>query len=293
MNCVDFHCDTLFRMHREGHSFASSSLHLNRRVCISERRRIQVFALWADCKKNGEDAWRECILLLHRYGTFWFLPKNTTGIFAIEDAKILCGKLDRLLALRHLGVRIITFFWKDENELGGGWNTNQGLTSFGRTVLTECFRLGIVPDISHASLPAAEEILYAAKRSGNTVIASHGGAYSVCNHRRNLPDLFLKAVAQCGGRIGMTMVPAHLTNEREATVEHFAAHLAHLYRLNLERYAVLGCDFDGCDRLPRPIRSAKDLSLLRKHLLSTEFTEEQCNLLFWENGYAFSKKYLV
>ena len=293
MNCVDFHCDTLFRMHREGLSFASSALHLNRRICIHERRRIQVFALWADCDQSGENAWRECIRLLQKYRSFDFLPNNTMGIFAIEDAKILCGKLNRLLLLRRLGVRILTFFWKDGNELGGGWNTNQGLTPFGRCVLSECFRLGIIPDVSHASLPAAEEILYEAKRCKNTAIASHGGAYSVCNHKRNLPDTLLKAVAQCDGRIGLTMVPAHLTNERNATMEHFAAHLAHLYSLNLEKHTVLGCDFDGCDQLPNGIRSAGDLSLLRKHLLSSGFTKEQCNRLFWENGYAFAQTYLL
>ena len=177
--CFDLHCDTLFRMHREGLPFNSPLLHLNRGACEGECARIQAFALWSDRKLSENDAWEECIQLLHVYRGFCFLPRNTVGIFTVEDARLLRGDLKRLAVLRSLGVRALTFFWRDENELGGGWHTEIGLSRFGKQVLTECFRLGIIPDVSHASFASAEEIIHEAMRCGKTVIASHGGAYAV------------------------------------------------------------------------------------------------------------------
>ena len=293
MKCFDLHCDTLFRMHREGLSFDSPSLHLNYNTCLTEQRRIQAFALWADSQKDGEGAWRECVCLLRKHHSLSFLPRNTSGIFAIEDGKVLCGDLKRLTVLRKLGVRILTFFWKGENELGGGWNTECGLTPFGRRVLAECFRLGIIPDVSHASLLSAEEILSTARRMRKTAIASHGGAWSVCHHGRNLPDWHLKAVAQCGGLVGLTMVPFHLTESGDATWDHFAQHLSRMCDLGLGNFIAPGFDFDGSDSLPRGMRSAEDLPSLWDFLLEKGFSANLCHRFFWENGYKFVKTHKI
>ena len=75
-----------------------------------------------------------------------------------------------------------------------------GLAPFGREVIAEMNRLGMLVDVSHASDRAIDAIL---ETSRKPVIASHSNARALCDVRRNLPDAQIKRIADGGGVIGI------------------------------------------------------------------------------------------
>ena len=289
LNLFDCHCDTLGRMAEENRCFQDPALQ-----STSSRftQRIQVFALWADARWETPDAWRNILVQMKQYHGFPFLPKNYIGILSIEDGRIFADDLSRLSLAAALGVRILTFFWRGTSPLGGAWDTDLGLTKCGREVLAESFRLGIVPDVSHASTQSARDILSLAERAGKPVMASHGGAFAVCPHRRNAKDDILRRVADSGGLVGLTMYPPHLRGPH-CTLEDAATHLVHLWSLGLGDAMCLGCDFDGVDCLPDGLSGADDL--LRFYCLLQQYGIPDVLLqkLFYENGKHFTEVYLA
>lgn len=287
MRYFDCHCDTLYRMETEVLPFSSPRLHVNLGACQDFPQGIQVFALWSDRRRTSRECWHFACQTLHKYQGFRFLPRNILGFFSVEDGRLLEGQLERLQILRELGVFSLIPFWKGENELGGGWDTEIPLSPFGRAVIRTCLSFGIHPDISHASLPAAEEILWLSKKSNRPVLASHVGARSICPHGRNLPDELLLSVASSGGLIGLDLVSEHLASEGQATVDSVAQHLFHFLSLGIEGACCLGSDFDGCDSLPRGITGLSSLPLLSASLSDLGIPTMALERFFYNNGAGF------
>ena len=78
--------------------------------------------------------------------------ENGARLFlAVEGANLLGGDILRLDKLYSDGVRFLTLVWKGTSCIGGAWDTDEGLSSFGREVVKRCSELGIVVDLSHAS----------------------------------------------------------------------------------------------------------------------------------------------
>ncbi len=136
------------------------------------------------------------------------------GGHAIENS---LAKLDDLYAR---GVRYMTLTWNNGNEWAGaaaGVNNTStgGLTPFGVQVVHEMNRLGMFVDVSHVS----EQTFYdAIKASSVPVIASHSSSRALSDHRRNLKDDQLRAIAKNGGVVNVNFYPAFIdTRYREAT----------------------------------------------------------------------------
>jgi membrane dipeptidase len=135
------------------------------------------------------------------------------GGHAIEDS------LDNLRALHRRGARYLTLTWNNGNSWAGssigehGTRTG-GLTPFGREVIGELDRLGMLVDLSHTS----EETFYDALAvTRSSVIASHSCARSLSDHPRNLTDDQLRAIARNGGVAQLNFFPLFLdTGFREA-----------------------------------------------------------------------------
>jgi len=127
------------------------------------------------------------------------------ALMGIEGGHSIENSLALLRQYYALGVRYMTLTWSNSN----GWadssgdiddatvpHTKDGLTKFGREVVREMNRLGMMVDISHVS----DRTFYRAlKVSTAPVIASHSGARALCDHPRNMTDEMLRAVASSGG----------------------------------------------------------------------------------------------
>jgi len=95
------------------------------------------------------------------------------------------------------------------NLIGDGCmeTANGGLSDFGRAVVKEMNRTGIMIDLSHAGWQTAID---AAKCSSRPVIISHAAVWNLCRHVRCKPDEVIRAVVDSGGTIGITNAPALL-----------------------------------------------------------------------------------
>jgi membrane dipeptidase len=123
----------------------------------------------------------------------------------IEGGHSIENSIPLLRQYYALGVRYMTLTWANSNDWADSSgdidnksipHTKEGLTEFGKDVVYEMNRLGMMVDISHASDKTFYETL---RISRAPVIASHSAARALCDAPRNMSDDMLRAVAQYGG----------------------------------------------------------------------------------------------
>src|SRR3970282_1880475 len=105
-----------------------------------------------------------------------------------------------------LGVRAMTLTWSLRNDLGDGilGSSDYGLTSFGKDVIKEMNRLGMIVDVSHLNERGFWDAINICEKP---LIASHSDCKALCRHPRNLSDDQIKAIAAKGGVIRINFVP--------------------------------------------------------------------------------------
>ncbi|GAA6187591.1 membrane dipeptidase [Litorivita sp. NS0012-18] len=129
-------------------------------------------------------------------------PEVVGALLGVEGAHPLEGKIENLARLEAAGYRLIGLQHFFDNELGGSLHgtSNAGLTDFGREVVDEVVRRGLILDLAHSSQHVIEDVL---ARTDIPLVVSHTGLHSHCEVKRNLPDALLREVAARGGVIGM------------------------------------------------------------------------------------------
>lgn len=206
----------------------------------------------------------------------------------IENGAALEGDLSNLAHFHARGIRYVTLVHARDNRLGDsatGRGTHGGLSAFGREIVAEMNRLGIMIDVSHLSDEAFFEVL---SLSRAPVIASH----SSCRHftpawRRNLSDAMIRALAAKGGIIMINfgshfLVPAGV--DRRATVETVADHIEHVVRLVGLDFVGLGSDFDGVgDTLPEELEDVARYPNLFRVLLDRGYDEDAIEAIAGKN----------
>ena len=122
--------------------------------------------------------------------------------------------------------------------------THKGLSDFGREVVREMNRVGMMVDLSHA----AEQSFYDALALSRTpIVCSHSSSRALCNHPRNLTDDQLRALRDCGGVAQVCLYSGFLRPEAEgrATVDDAVRHLLHMIDVAGIDHVGIGTDFDG------------------------------------------------
>jgi membrane dipeptidase len=128
-------------------------------------------------------------------------------LLSLEGAEPIGMDLGILRLLHQLGLRALGLTWARRNAVADGnreEHTGSGLTQFGREVVRECGRLGILVDVSHLSTAGFWDVL---RLVDGPVIASHSNARALCDHPRNLTDDQLRALASLGGVVGINACP--------------------------------------------------------------------------------------
>ena len=148
--------------------------------------------------------------------------------FDLEGMNALNGDIGMVDLYYRLGVRQMLFAYNRNNLAGGGCHDEDvGLTEFGREVIREMNRVGMVVDCSHCSYRTSMEAI---ETSQSPVIFSHANARELCDHERNIWDDQIKACAATGGVIGVTGVGIFL-GPKGPTVEHLVEHIDHMVAL--------------------------------------------------------------
>ncbi len=208
---------------------------------------------------------------------------------SIENSYALGRDLGNVRRFFDQGVRMLGLTHMLNNDLadsstdprGPEWG---GLSPFGREVIAQCNRLGLVLDASHASDEALAQLLQCSK---SPVILSHSGCRAVCDHPRNIGDDLLRALAKQGGVIQINALPVAVVASPEdgrtaalsamlmqladsvltpevlaaagkeweriekaypnptATLEDYIRHIEHAVNVAGIDHVGVGCDFDG------------------------------------------------
>jgi len=152
----------------------------------------------------------------------------------------LGGQVDLVRLYYDLGVRWMLIAYNRANGAGGGCldEPDRGLTAFGREVIGEMNRVGMVLCCSHAGYRTARQAIDA---SAHPVIFSHSNPRAVWNHPRNVPDDLMRACAARGGVIGLNGVGQFLSRDGRLT-DAFVRHVEHALGVVGEDHVGIGLD---------------------------------------------------
>lgn len=184
--------------------------------------------------------------------------------------------LDHLRKMYNHGFRHAMLTWNEKNHFatGIGAQDGTGLTDLGCQAISLMNELGMVIDVSHASVDTMFDILDITREP---IIASHSNCYSLTPHRRNLSDEQIMAIAKVEGVIGVTSVP-DFTNPNEPTIKSMIDHVDYIKKMVGPRHIALGFDFMNylADGNPQSnlndCQSAKDAHLVIEELMKRGYS---------------------
>ncbi len=182
------------------------------------------------------------------------------------------------------GIVYITLCHNGNNDICGSARPREGeplegLSPFGAQVISEMNRLGLLVDLSHASVPTFFDVL---ETSRQPVVCSHSSARALCDHPRNLTDEQLRALAAKDGVAQVTFYSGFLRADGQATVIDAVDHLCHMIDVAGIEHVGIGTDFDGDGGVPG-LASASELINFTRHLLRRRFSEDDLRLIWGGN----------
>ena len=174
-----------------------------------------------------------------------FKPQSVNVCFGLENGFALAGDIRNVEKFYDMGVRYITLCHNGDNDLcdsARGNNTHGGLSDFGREVIREMNRLGMMVDVSHAADSTIEQAI---EYSTQPIIATHTSAKALCDHPRNMSDELIVKLANSGGRIHVCLYNYFLAKDGRADINTICNHIDHIVRLVGSEHVGVGSDFDG------------------------------------------------
>ncbi len=179
-------------------------------------------------------------------------------IITMEGVEPLGDDLNLLRVFHQLGLRMVGLTHARRNAAGAGGifaaagSPRDGLTAFGREVVQECERLGIIIDLAHINPKGFEEIAALTKRP---LIVSHTNARKFYDVERNINDEQIKIIGKRGGVIGVNAILVS-PNSNESTIDRYIDHVEHV--ISLIGIEGVGIGFDFCEylfeQLPESVR---------------------------------------
>ncbi|XP_063991292.1 dipeptidase 1-like isoform X1 [Diachasmimorpha longicaudata] len=176
------------------------------------------------------------------------------SMIGIEGGHLFDSSLGVLRLYYELGVRYVTLThtcntpWADASTVNEGSVYN--LTDFGKTIVHEMNRLGMMVDLSHVSHNVMREVLATTKAP---VIFSHSSSFSVCDHYRNVPDDVLHMVKENNGIVMVNFYNnfVNCNETKETTIEDVVEHINYIRNLIGPDHVGIGGDYDGISDTPK------------------------------------------
>jgi microsomal dipeptidase-like Zn-dependent dipeptidase/gamma-glutamyl-gamma-aminobutyrate hydrolase PuuD len=303
---IDSHCDTPM-LFRQGATLQHKSVIGKVNVPLMEEGYLDAACIVAYLSQKERDeqslvaATNKAIVLLRKIHTqvtdcgeraaiaytSQDLFRNKRGgkksfMIGIENGYAIGKELSNLEQFKALGVTYITLCHNGNNDIcdsAKGTSEWNGLSDWGKTVVHEMNRLGIMIDISHAADQTVWDVL---EESKYPIIASHSSARALCNHKRNLTDEQIIAIAQKGGVMQVCLYSGFLTLDGRATVEDAVNHILHIRDIVGIDHVGIGSDFDGGGGIDR-CNTANELINLTQALLQAGLSESDLQKLWGGN----------
>ena len=214
------------------------------------------------------------------------------SLMGIEGGHAIEDSLSALRQFYRLGVRYMTLTHTNTNnwaDSAGGINNpaekrHGGLSDFGREVVREMNRLGMMVDVSHVADDTFQDVI---ETTQAPVIASHSSCRALTNVSRNLTDNMLKALAQNRGVVMINFyngfinteyarpgAPAPAKPANAATMEMLIQHFEHAIKVAGIDHVGIGSDFDGVDgMLPGGMEDVSKLPTITYELLKRGYSD--------------------
>lgn len=251
------------------------------------------------------------VMRIHKSG-------KIASLIGMEGGHSINNSLGVLRQFYDAGARYMTLTHSLNNDWADSATddpVHNGLTPFGKAVVGEMNRLGMLVDLSHVSPKTMHDALDV---TAAPVIFSHSSARALANHPRNVPDDVLKRVPQNGGVVMVTFVPGFVSEKlrvnsslyaaeearlkslysgepqkvkegleaynaahprQSATLADVADHVEHLIKMAGEDHVGIGGDFDGISTTPTDLTSVADYPKLFAELLRRGHSEERLKKL--------------
>ncbi|MBQ8098899.1 MAG: membrane dipeptidase [Bacteroidaceae bacterium] len=201
----------------------------------------------------------------------------------IENGYAIGSNLGLVEHYRRRGVVYMTLCHNGDNLIcdsaSKSEGRNGGLSAFGREVVKEMNRVGMMIDLSHGG---EQSFWQALELSRQPIICSHSSCKVLCNHPRNLTDQQLKALADKGGVCQVTLYPGFLRTDGEATIMDAMDHLLHAVEIVGVDHVGLGSDFDG-DGGVKGLANASEMINFTRQLLAHHFSESDIEKIWGGN----------
>ena len=250
-----------------------------------------------------------------------FKRGRVASLLGMEGGHVIENSLGALRAYYDLGARYLTLTHNvtlDWADAAADSARHGGLTEFGREVVREMNRMGMLVDLSHVSPGTMSDALDVAEAP---VIFSHSSARALTNHVRNVPDSILQRLPRNGGVVMVTFVPAFVSQvvadweamekaegqrieaqasdsgegkrlieqwmaahpRPQATLSQVADHLDHVRKVAGADHVAIGSDFDGIEHTPVGLEDVSTFPQLFAELVRRGWSDDDLRKLAGRN----------
>ncbi|XP_032290370.1 uncharacterized protein [Drosophila virilis] len=263
---------------------------------------VQVWSAYVPCEAQGLDAVQlalEQIDIVRRLSDMYardtvlatssqeIVATHRRGLLAsligIEGGHTIGSSLGVLRSFYSLGARYLSLTHRCDVSWAGSSASplEQGLSPFGKAIVREMNRLGMMIDLSHSSDATARDVLQVTRAP---VIFSHSAARQLCNSTRNVPDDILRLVAENGGLIMLSFDPEDVACGRQARLQDVIEHIKYVRAIAGIQHIGLGAGYDGIEMPPMGLEDvSKYPELLAALLEDHNWSEEDVAMLAGRN----------
>ena len=246
--------------------------------------------------------------------------ENKTAIFfGFQNCSPIEDNIDLVEKIHEHGCRFMQLTYNNQSLLATGCyeKNDSGVTNFGREVIKEMNRVGIVIDMSHS---AEKSTFDAIDISEKPIANTHANPFFWHSAKRNKSSELLKVLSESGGMLGLSLYPHHLKEGTNCSLESFCEMTARLSEImNLEKIGI-GSDLclnqpdivvewmrngtwtktknfgegnknkPGFPKQPSWFKDARGFTNLKEGLLKTGFNENEVNGILGNNWFNFYKE---
>ena len=244
--------------------------------------------------------------------------KKTAIFFGFQNCSPIEDDIKLVEKIHKLGCRFMQLTYNNQSLLATGCyeNTDSGVTNFGREVIKEMNRVGVVIDMSHS---AEKSTIDAIELSQKPIAITHANPYFWHHAKRNKSSDLLKILSDSGGILGLSLYPHHLKDNTNCTLESFCEMVAKTAEIMNTKQIGIGSDLclqqpdsvvewmrngtwskstnfgegnknkPGFPKQPQWFEDARGFSNIEKGLKKVGFSDEETNGILGNNWYNFYK----
>ena len=244
--------------------------------------------------------------------------KKTAIFFGFQNCSPIEDDIKLVEKIHKLGCRFMQLTYNNRSLLATGCyeNTDSGVTNFGREVIKEMNRVGVVIDMSHS---AEKSTIDAIELSQKPIAITHANPYFWHPAKRNKSSDLLKILSDSGGILGLSLYPHHLKDNTNCTLESFCEMVAKTAEIMNTKQIGIGSDLclqqpdsvvewmrngtwskstnfgegtknkPGFPKQPQWFEDARGFSNIEKGLKKVGFSDEETNGILGNNWYNFYK----